>query len=296
MPRSTVTLDLDEQFHSVKHAIWEIYPTGSKTRVLESRPNTLVRPSWRVSYLTHRDEQLTSRRYRQVVDWTIDYYGVNRADVMDKMNTFERSLKQGGKHFRFVNLIPAWRFDWQYPEVTLTPSGDGSLVPGTYQVRVSAIDLCDNESAASIAQAVVLADPNYSIAVRIPRVPYSQPLFKQFKVYVNGHLEATVDLPERYGGAFYPQAVIRDLLGSGPAPLEPGDTVRVRWQFLRVTGYASGSREDDVSNGVFTGNISLQTAVEQEHDRFQVPLIQHIEAETTLNIDDKFTIVVGEVL
>lgn len=296
MARSTVTLDLDEQFHSVKHAIWQIYPTGSKTRVLESRPNTLVRPSWRISYLTHRDEQLTSRRYRQVVDWTIDYYGINRADVMDKMNAFERSIKFGGKRFRFVNLIPAWRFDWQYPEVVLTSTGDGSLAAGSYLVRVSAIDLCDNESAASVAQTVDVVAPDNAIAVRIPRVPYSQPLFKEFRVYVNGHREASVELPERYFGAFYPQAVIRDLLGTGPVPLEPSDTVRVRWQFLRVTGYASGSREDDVNNGVFTGNISLQTSVEQEHDRVQAPLIQYVEAETTLNVTDRFTIVVGEVL
>jgi hypothetical protein len=296
MSRSTATMDLEEQFHSVKHAIWQIYPVGSKARVLESRPNTLVRPSWRVSYLTHRDEQLTSRRYRQVVDWIIDYYGISRADVMDKMNAFERSIKFGGKRFRWVNLIPAWRFDWQYPEVVLTTAGDGSLVPGSYLVRVSAVDLCDNESAASVAQEVVVAAPKNSIGVRIPRVPYSQPLFKKYNVYVNGHREVSVDLPERYGGAFYPQTAIKNLLGSGPAPLEPSDTVRVRWQFLRVTGYAAGSREDDVTNGVFTGNITLQTTVEQEHDREQAPLIQYVEAETTLNVDDKFTIVVGEVL
>jgi hypothetical protein len=49
--RSTVTIDLDEQFHSVKHAIWCLYPTTTKVRVLEDRPVTLVRPSWRVSSL-----------------------------------------------------------------------------------------------------------------------------------------------------------------------------------------------------------------------------------------------------
>lgn len=291
MARSTVTLDLEEQFHSVKHAIWGIYPTGAKTRVLEDRPNTLVRPSWRVTYLTHRDEQLTSRRYRQVVDWTIDYYGVNRADVMDRMNAFERSMKQGGKRFRLVNLIPAWRFDWQYPPVTVAPTVAGTLTPGTYHVRVSAVDICGNESAASIPQDITLVAPDDAIGVRVPRVPYSSPLFKQFKVYVNGHQEASVDLPMR-DGLLYPQTVITNLLGDGPVPQEPSDTVRVRWQNLRVTSYVASSREDDVNNGVYTGNINLQTTVEQEHDRVQLSPIEHIEAEVTLNVEDKFTIVV----
>lgn len=292
MARSTVTLDLEEQFHSVKHAIWDLYPAGSKTRVLEERPSTLIRPSWRISYLTHRDEQLTARRYRQTVDWTIDYYGSNRMDVMDQMNAFERSIKHGGKRFRLVNLIPAWRFNWQYPPVVATPLGSGNIAPGTYQVRVSAIDICDNESAASVAQAVVVEDPNNAIGLRIPRVPYSSPLFKRFVIYVNGHREGAVDLPFR-AGPLYAQTLITDLLGTGPAPLEPSDTVRVRWQFLRVTGYASSSREDEVKNGVFSGNISLQTTVEQEHDRVQVPPVEHLEVETTLNITDRFTITVG---
>jgi len=276
----------------VKHAIWDLYPVGAKTRVLDERPNVLVRPSWRITYLMQRDEQLTSRRYRQVVDWTIDYYGMNRADVMDKMNLFERSMKHGGKRHRLVNLIPAWRFDWQYPTVSLSALNDGAIPPGTYQVRVSAIDACDNESAASAPQEVVIADPNNAIQVRIPRVPYSSPLFKEFKVYVDGFLQDSVDMPLR-DGYLYPQVVIRNLLGSGAAPKEPSDTIRVRWQNLRVTSYAASSREDDILNGVFTGNISLQTTVEQEHDHVQAPVIGHLEVETALNAYDRFTITVG---
>jgi hypothetical protein len=290
--RSTVTIDLEEQMHSVKHAIWDLYPVGSKTRVLDERPNTLVRPSWRITYLNHRDEQLTSRRYRQIADWTIDYYGMNRADVMDKMNLFERNMKHGGKHHRLVNLIPAWRFDWQYPPVSLSTLNDGSIPPGTYQVRVSAVDICDNESAASAPQEVVIEAPNNAIRVRVPRVPWSSPLFKEFRVYVDEYQQVSVDLPPR-GGYLYPQIVIRNLLGSGNAPKEPSDTIRVRWQFLRVTGYAASSREDDIVNGVFTGNISLQTTVEQEHDHIQLPTIEHIEVDTTLNEYDRFTITVG---
>jgi hypothetical protein len=86
--------------------------------------------------------------------------------------------------------------------------------------------------------------------------------------------------------------VITNLLGDGPVPQEPSDTVRVRWQNLRVTSYVASSREDDVNNGVYTGNINLQTTVEQEHDRVQLSPIEHIEAEVTLNVEDKFTIVV----
>jgi hypothetical protein len=290
--RSTVTIDLEEQMHSVKHAIWELYPAGSKTRVLDERPTTLVRPSWRISYLNHRDEQLTSRRYRQTIDWTIDYYGMNRADVMDKINLFERSMRHGGKRHRLVNLIPAWRFDWQYPTVEITTLNDGAIEPGTYQVRVSAIDVCDNESAASTPQQVEVVAPSNAMQIRVPRVPWSSPLFKEFKVYVEGHLEGAVDLPPRYGH-LYPQIVIRNLLGSGAAPQEPSDTIRVRWQNLRVTGFAASSREDDVKNGVFTGNISLQTTVEQEHDHEQLPTIDHMEIDTRLGEYDRFTITVG---
>jgi len=278
--------------HSVKHAIWELYPVGSKTRVLDQRPNTLVRPSWRISYLTHRDEQLTSRRYRQIADWTIDYYGMNRSDVMDKITLFERSMKHGGKRHRLVNLIPAWRFDWQYPEPITATLNDGAIAPGTYQVRISAIDMCDNESAASAPLTVVVEAPNNAIRVRVPRVPWSSPLFKEYKIYVDGFLQGSVDLPPR-NSYLYPQTVIRNLLGSGNTPKEPSDTIRVRWQNLRVTGFAASSREDDISNGVFTGNISLQTTVEQEHDRVQTPTIEHIEVDTGLNAYDRFTITVG---
>ena len=291
MVRSTATIDLEEQFRSIKHAIWCVYPTGSKVRVLEDRPDVLMRPSWRVTYLTHRDEQLTSRRFRQVVDWTIDYYGMNRADTMDRLNSFERSMKFGGSRFRLVNLIPAWRFDWQYPPVQLDTLTTGTLSPATYQVRVSAIDVAGNESAASVAQAVDVADPDNAIHVRVPRVPYSSPLFKQFNVFVNGSQEATIPLPDR-NSYLYPETVITNLLGTGAAPKEPSDTVRVRWQNLRVTGFAASSREDDVKNGVYIGNISLQTTVEQEHDRIQLPAIEYLETEVTLNVSDKFTIVV----
>jgi hypothetical protein len=225
-----------------------------------------------------------------VVDWTIDYYGVNRADVMDKMNALERSMKQGGKRFRLVNLIPAWRFDWQYPPVTVAPTASGALAPATYSVRVSAIDLFGNESAASIPQDITLVAPDNAIGVRVPRVPYSSPLFKQFNIYVDGHHEASVDLPAR-DGFLYPQTVISNLLGDGPAPVEPSDTVRVRWQHLRVTSYVASSREDDVNNGVYTGNINLQTTVEQEHDRVQLSPIEHIEAEVTIDTSGKFTII-----
>jgi hypothetical protein len=292
VPRSSVQIDLEEQMHSVKHAIFCLYPTGSKVRIIDQRPNTLVRPSWRISYLTHRNEQLTSRRYRQVIDWTIDYYGVNRIDVMDQIGQFERSLKHGGKRYRLINLIPAERRNWQYPQVYVDPYVGGSLTPGDYRVRVSAIDLRGAESGASVQQIVTLDASHNAIKVRIPRVPYSQPLFKQFRVFVNEHVEYVLNMPPR-SGALYPQVVITDLLAVGAAPLEPSDTIRVAWQYLRVTGFAASSREDDVNNGVFTGNISLQTAVEQENDRIQLPVMEHIEVATQLNTIDNFTITIG---
>jgi hypothetical protein len=215
-------------------------------------------------------------------------------DVMDKLNAFERSIKQGGKRFRLVNLIPAWRFDWQYPPVAVNPRNvaGGHIVPGTYQVRVSAVDVCDNTSAASVPQVIVLTATDNAIGVRIPRVPYSSPLFKQYKVFVNGRQEGVVDLPYRVG-LLYPEIVIKDLLGTGAAPLDPSNTVRVRWQLLRVTGWASSSREDEIKNGVFTGSITLQTTVEQEHDRVQVPTIGYLEVDTTLNTVERFSITVG---
>lgn len=288
-------MDLEEQFLSIKHAIWNSYVVGSKVRVLDTRPDTLVRPSWRISYLTHRDQQITPRMYRQIVDWTIEYYGNNRADVMDRLQMLERIFKQGGNNHRLVNLIPAWRFDWQYPQVFVTPQTDvaGTLMVGTtYHIRVSGIDVCDSESAASVEQTIVLGPGENAFKVRIPRVPYSQPLFKQYNVYVDGHKEATVTTPNR-NGLLYPEVVVKGLLGTGAAPTDPSDTVRVRWMFLRVTGYASSSREDEVRNGVFTGNVSLQTTIEQEHDRVQAPAIEQIGVTAQLPDGEAFFITVG---
>jgi hypothetical protein len=258
------------------------------------RPPVLIRPSWRVTYLTHRTEQVNSRKYRQVVDWVIDYYGSNRIDVMDKLDLFERSFKQGGENHRLVNLIRAWRTDWQFPPVVLTPLTEttGTVPEGDHLVRVSGVDVYGNESAASVAQTVTLGSGQNAIKVRIPRIPYSSPLFKSYTVYVDGHEEGHASLPAR-GLQLYPQVVITNLLGTGAAPPDPTDTVSVRWAFLRVTGYAASSREDDINNGVFTGNISLQTTVEQEHERKQVDTIQHLEVDTTILPSDSFTIVVG---
>jgi hypothetical protein len=213
-------------------------------------------------------------------------------DVMDNLNMFERSIRHGGVYHRIVNLIPAWRFNWQYPTIFVDAVPGGALAPATYQVRVSGIDLCDNESAASAPQDVVVDSTNNAISVRVPRVPYSTPLFKAFCVYVEGHKEGEVPLPPR-NGLLYPTALISDLLGTGDPPADPSDTLRVRWKFLRVTGYSSSSREDEIKNGVFTGNISLQTTIEQEHDHWQVPTIGYLQVDTTLNQSDRFTIVVG---
>ena len=292
--RSTVSPDLEEQFWSVQHAVWSIYSTGNRVRILSERPEKLQRPSWRVRYLTHRTEQQSSRHFRQIADWTLDYYGTDRVDVMDKLDRFERSIMQGGSSHRLVRLIPAWRYLWQFPQITATPVTDvaGTLIAGdTYHVRVSGVDVCGNESAASVEQLVLLPVGTDAINIRIPRIPYSQPLFKNYHVYVDGHREAILPSVEPQG-LLYPQVVITGLLGSGAAPLNPSDTVRVRWAFLRVTGFASGIREDDVDNGVFTGNVHLQTTMEAEHDRVQAPAIQHVEALASIP-DDSFTITVG---
>jgi hypothetical protein len=245
--RSSVQLELEDQMHSVRHAIFCMYPTGSKVRIIDQRPNTLVRPSWRISFLNLHSQQITSRRYRQVVDWTIDYYGVTRMDVMDQLSQFERNIRHGGKRYRLVNLIPAERQNWQYPQVYVDPYVGGSLTPGDYRVRVSAIDLRGTESGASVEQAVTLDANHNAIKIRIPRVPYSQPLFKQYVVYVNEHEEVRVNLPQRWTGT-YAMAEITNLLGTGAAPKEPSDTIRIAWQYLRVTGFASSSREDDINN------------------------------------------------
>lgn len=293
VPRSSPLLSLEEQFQSIKHAIWASYPVGSKPRVLESRPGTLIRPSWRVSYLTHHDQQIMSRVFRQVVDWTIDYYGMNRMDVQDRLNDLELVFKQGGTQHRLVNLIPAWRFDWQFPQVFLDPLTDvvGVIPAGVHHVRVSGIDVCDDKSGASADQTVTLAPGQNAIRVRLPRVPYSHPVFKQYAIYIDGHQERVIDTPSR-DGMLYPQTLITNLLGTGAAPIDPADTVRVRWKFLRVTGFAASSTEDDVKSGVFTGNISLQTTVEQEHERTQLPTVERVDILTTVP-DGQFTITVG---
>jgi hypothetical protein len=239
------------------------------------------------------------RTYRQVVDWVIDYYAMNRADSMDRIGLLERTIKHGGSNYRLVNLIPALRFDWQFPQAgDIQPKTDvaGSVPVGIHHVRVSGIDLCGIESAASVAQDVTLGTGQNAIRVQLQRVPYSRPFFTGYRVYVDGHLEARI--PElTNSGPYYPETLIKSLLGTGTAPYDPDSTLRVHWKYLRVTGWAASHREDEVKNGVFTSNISLQTSVEQEHPRVHVPLIEEVSIATTITPPDgAFTITVGAAL
>jgi len=281
-------IDLDDQTRSVNRMLWKLFaprvalPGGFRIELQRTRK--LQRPQMRLERTNHRTVNLGSGLYRDDCQFAITYYGLDRMDVDKVIAEIKQFIDNGGTDYSFIDTIPAWRFGWAFPQpldLAQDTTVVGTIPAGTYQVRISGVDRCGNESAASPNLPVVLASPG-SFFLRVPRVPWNQPLFRQYKCYVNGHLEATITMPQ-WG---YPTFSLTHLVGTGVAPKEmtnlDGSLNAIRWRFLRVTRFASNVQEDLLNNGMWQGTITLETSIHQPRLRTQDQIIGHVDTVVTV--------------
>jgi hypothetical protein len=276
-----VTISMEDQVRSVYRLLWVLYADRrfNGLRIEMQRVKQLVRPHMRLEHLS-----FSSRGYGRGIEqdnslFAITYYATSRKDAEDVVDIFHNYITNGGADFGSIDLIPAWRFGWNFPQPFVESRAGGILSAGTYEVRVSGFDICGNESAASKAMSIVLDGTNYNaIYVMIPRVPWAHPLFPSYNVFVNGHLEQAVVMP-RWG---YPNVTFTTLKGTGRPPWEAidqnGNINAVRWKFLRVENFSSSIREDLIENGVFQATITLETSIMQARALPQTGVIENVQS------------------
>jgi len=285
-------LDLDDQFRSVYRFLWDLFEnerapssppsTRPGLRIEDKRFRQLTRPSIRLEQTIHREVDRGSGIKEDQVQYAITYYGVDRSDTTKAVSKMAHYLEFGGTDYSNRYLIPAWKFGWNFPQpVDVELSAGGTVPQGDHQIRVSGIDVCGNESAASLPT-VVTVDGTQEMTIQIARVPWNHPLFPQYNVYVDGHLETNVQMPT-WG---YPMATISSLTGTGSPPLEAsnpqGGLNAVRWKFLRVFTFASTVREDPVENGVFQSTTTMETSMIQARVLPQNPIMEYLS--TTIDL------------
>lgn len=260
-------MDYNDRLLSIRHLLYTTFQdriAQDNMRFLtEGRVVNSQRPIWRIRRINHRTEDLGKAGYRDVDQWSINYWATNRLDADTTLQAFQQAIISGGVGSRHSNRIPGWRFSWQYPQPVVSQLSDvGSLAQGqSYEIRVSGIDLCDNESAASAPLLVPLVAPNNTLSVRILRQPFLAPLFRSYNIYVNGHLLENILHPTTQ---LYPVAMVGSVNPSGKLPLDPSNSVPIRWKFIRVDSYNDATREDDITDGLFNSTITMQTSTYQE--------------------------------
>jgi len=277
-------LDLDDQFRSVYRMLWELYSqerAQNSLRIEDKRYRQLTRPSIRVEQTINREVDRGNYMKEDQVQYAITYYGTSRSDCLKAVSKLQGYIEYGGEDYKNRYLIQAWKFGWNFPQpVAIEPRAGGTIPKGDHMVRISGIDECGNESAASLGSLVTL-DGTQGFNVVIPRVPWVHPVFPQYNVYVDGHLEANVLMPTWN----YPSSEIYGLAGTGQSPLEAisgGEQNAVRWKFLRVTQLASTIREDGVENGVFQSTTTLETSMIQARILPQVPIMENLGLDIEL--------------
>jgi hypothetical protein len=272
-------LDLDDQFRSVFRMLWTLLSQERTAglRVEDQRSFKLIRPMMRLEQTISREVDRGNYMKEDQVQYAITYYGTSRADCAKIISLINSYVEFGGEDYENRYLIQAWKFGWNFPApVSIELRAGGTVPNGDHTVRISGVDVCGNESAASLSQTVTMGTGNNSFNIVIPRVPWVHPLFPSYFVYVDGHQEISTLMPKWN----YPAAEINGLSGTGHPPLEAttiqGDQNAVRWKFLRVTSLGNVIREDTVENGAFQSTMTLETSMIQARILPQVPIMENL--------------------
>jgi hypothetical protein len=278
-------MNQDDMFRSVYRLLWQLYAAerAAGLRIEDKRSQKLTRPHMRLEQTAEKGRDFGDGLQRKDCQYAITYYGTSRQDCTAVVAKLYSYLKEGGREFDTLDLIPGWRFGWNFPQPYVELRAGGTIPTGDHIVRISGIDVCGNESAASFALHGV-TDGAQLIHIRIPRVTWNHPLFPSYNVFVDGHLEASVDMPQ-WG---YPSVDIESLVGTGRVPLEAilpsGELRSVRWRHMRVTDYSSVQREDLLENGLFQSTITLGTTFMGTREPLQTGVMENVEFVQTLEV------------
>jgi hypothetical protein len=273
-------VDFNDRLLSLRLHIWDAFATqiagGLRIETL-GRVQNFTRPMVNIRSINYRAIDHGALSYVHNDQWSISYYGLDEPDVAAFETTFGRSIESNGLRNKLARRIKGYRFNWQYPQPVVTPKTVvGSALPvAQYEVRVSGIDMCDVESAASAPLLVNVVAPDNALRIRLKRQPSIGDLFKAYRVYVNGHLESTITKPLNQ---LYPTVVIGSLVGTGSAPLAVSENIAIRWRYLRVENYSITTREDEIQDGLFDAFITLETTVYEERERPQDEPMREITA------------------
>lgn len=266
----------------------------------EGRLLDFTRPLWKINRISHRTVNYGAGGFRDDCQWVLEYYGLTRQEVDGTLSIFKDAMENGLRYGDFYR-IPGYRFNWRYPQPDAQPNTVlGSGIPATtYSVRVSGLDVCGNESAASLPVLVTLVSPDNAIRIRILRAPSIAPVFHAYNIYINNHLEIAglvqpgISNGQVVGGlnTAYAIASIESLLGNGLPPIE--DPVPVRWHFVRVESYVDSTSEDDEQDGLFNGQINMMTSVFNERDYPQADVVRHLGINIKVHPTDTPVVPVG---
>lgn len=237
---------------------------------------------WSVYRINHRTHDYGAGGYSDECQWALTYNGTTRQDVDKVLSAFRNTIENGLGYGDFYR-IAAWRFNWRYIQPDVQPNTVpliSGLPAATYSIRVSGLDVCGNESAASLPVLVTLVAPSNSIRIRVLRAPALSPIFRSYNIYVNNHLEVSglvqpgISNGQVVGGSnsVYAIALLTNLLGTGAAPVE--NPVPVRWRFVRIDTYTDALKEDEEQDGLFNGNVVMETTTFQERDQPQADMVR----------------------
>src|SRR3954470_5577483 len=167
-------MDLDDQLRSIFRMLWELFvqERAAGLRIEKERVDKLIRPHMRLEQLSHRSNDRGSGMWLDEVLYAITIYGKNRMDTSKMVTKIQQYLENGGSDYSNLYTIQGWRFGWSFPQPYVELRADGTVPVGDHMLRVSGIDICGNESAASVQQVITLVDGTQSFEVRIPRVTW----------------------------------------------------------------------------------------------------------------------------
>lgn len=180
--------------------------------------------------------------------------------------------------------IPLYLWSWQYLRAQVTEdAGNGSIPAGQVSVRVSAVNVGDEESLAGPSEVVAVA-ANAAVEVLIPPWPREGRVAKEYRVYAGSVgaevLEATVTgLPDA------PVPVVHTLTSlAGTGDPVPTDSVFFH-RFMCVDEASVQDRvmEHPELDGVFNGFVTFTTDVTTVRD----PVAQWPKAVADIEISDE---------
>lgn len=273
--------------YSLRRWIHESY--ANVPILVERHEGNFVRPTFSVEMGSSYVEDVTPNWVDQQRNMRVRYFGNSKADCQNVLGVLEHQLIQKKRR------LPLYLRNWAYPSVALQEKlGLGSLLPGTYHVRVSARSILGDWSVASEDETIVVSQ-NSAINILIPSLLGGLDYFKYYAIFVGrGDAQSSLQViipPSSL--AAVTQYLLTGYVVSGnlaeyddPGGLLDGslilsdmgippETSEVRYRFLSVAHEETMFMENPSDLGIWDGIFNLTTKFVNARQRLQkVPMTQ----------------------